>query len=520
MKKYFLLFVLALAASAMQAQNSELYSLMYLDKPPGCFYNIEGLMQQRDGDLILNTFVYEDTGDYWGIPLGSMIFKISPTALTITDSLFIADTTSWCLSMQNPYSEGNIRVNIEYHEDCDSCFLRIGHFPENDLHTNPEEDIITPLCEGYPVNGWFSCMVDCRGDLILQYLMGIDNNWRYNHYVARFGVDGTLKYQTLLHENVDSQGIGCLHVLKESPLKYYGWNFAETYDQGCQNLIVYVSDSLFNSSPMIINSLLSEQAIDPYHSVYEHLKIDGDTDVIPVGGDNILVAAEYKKDTTSHPMTADYGVAVAKYDIRTMQPKGYIVFNDYGHYYNAGTGCMSLKMMSDSTVYLLYKEEGYPDESVIVVKMDTDLNVKWTRLCKTNNLNIQPIFGHSILYKDELGEEEGIAWVGGGLDTSTNRSGLVFFLLNHDGTVDINESGIEVRPYAYYPNPARDQLHMEFSPDVQPAQVELYDLQGRLVRTQSKAFGNIDMSQLPAGTYTMRVIMEDGMTYSDKVVKE
>ena len=49
---------------------------------------------------------------------------------------------------------------------------------------------------------------------------------------------------------------------------------------------------------------------------------------------------------------------------------------------------------------------------------------------------------------------------------------------------------------------------------------ELYDLQGRLVRTQNKAFRNIDMSQLPTGTYTMRVIMEDGMTYSDKVVKE
>ncbi len=53
-----------------------------------------------------------------------------------------------------------------------------------------------------------------------------------------------------------------------------------------------------------------------------------------------------------------------------------------------------------------------------------------------------------------------------------------------------------------------------------PAQVELYDLQGRLVRTQSKSFESIDTSQLPAGTYTMRVIMENGMAYSDKVVKE
>ena len=77
-----------------------------------------------------------------------------------------------------------------------------------------------------------------------------------------------------------------------------------------------------------------------------------------------------------------------------------------------------------------------------------------------------------------------------------------------------------MRPYTYYPNPVKEQLQMQFSPDVQPAQVELYDLQGRLVRTQRSNFEHIDMSQLPTGTYTMRVTMEDGKSYSDKVVKE
>ena len=89
-----------------------------------------------------------------------------------------------------------------------------------------------------------------------------------------------------------------------------------------------------------------------------------------------------------------------------------------------------------------------------------------------------------------------------------------------DGSLPVPEMEGVVRPYAYYPNPAKEQLHMQFSPDVQPAQVELYDLQGRLVHTQSKAFENINMSQLPAGTYTMRVVMEGGRNYSDKVVKE
>ena len=155
------------------------------------------------------------------------------------------------------------------------------------------------------------------------------------------------------------------------------------------------------------------------------------------------------------------------------------------------------------------------------MKMDTDFNVEWKRFFKTDNIRFVwgiPLFS-PILYEDEQGEEQGVSWAAGGTDAN-NATYLIYFFLNHDGTVSINESGIEVRPYAFYPNPTREQLYMHFSPDVQPKQIELYDLQGRLVRTQSKAFESIHMSQLPTGTYTMRVIMEDGKAYSDKVVKE
>ena len=89
-----------------------------------------------------------------------------------------------------------------------------------------------------------------------------------------------------------------------------------------------------------------------------------------------------------------------------------------------------------------------------------------------------------------------------------------------DGSLSVPEAEKFVRPYAFYPNPAKDQLHMQFSPDVQPAQMELYDLQGRLVCTQSNTFEAIDMSQLPTGTYMLRVTLEDGKVFSDKVTKK
>ena len=148
------------------------------------------------------------------------------------------------------------------------------------------------------------------------------------------------------------------------------------------------------------------------------------------------------------------------------------------------------------------------------------MEVEWKRFCKTDNISLDPPFKlFSGLVEEGPDGMNGVAWIGSGTETNTEERGVVIFYLNHDGTTNENEDVWVVRPYTFYPNPAKDQLYTQFSPDVQPVRVELYDLQGRLVRTQRSAFETIDLSQLPAGTYTMRVIMKDGKTYSDKVVK-
>lgn len=508
MKKHLLLFVFVLAASAMQAQN-EMYNIMYHDTV-GSDAQID-FMQQRDGDLVANMFAYRNIGHYNYVPLGSMFYKVSPNTLVITDSLFLEDSVRYLLNARDPRGEGNIRAKLEYHEDCDSTLLRICRFPDNDLHSNPDEDIVTPLCEGY-VFGGNGSIIDRWGDLIISYAK--EHNMAYDLYLARVGLDGTLKQQALWIEN-NMNGFGYLGVLKESPLTFYQWSCDDSYNT---NLVVFEMDSLFHSNIKIINCILSEEVIDPYHTAYEYVAHTGLTRVIPAGGDDILVAAPYVSDTNFHG-TAEYGVVVAKYDLRTMQPKGYIVFNDNPGGSLGQNKCLDIKMMTDGTVYLLYKENGYPQESIMIVKMDTDLNVEWKRFCKTDNIALWSLT-HPVLFEDEQGVEKGIAWMGGGIMAGHDYYGNIFFQLNHDGPVGLEKYGVEVRPYAFYPNPAKDQLHMSYSPDVQPKQIELYDLQGRLVGSQRSGLERIDMSRLPAGTYTLRVTMEDGKIYSDKMVKE
>ena len=512
MKKYFLLFILAFAASAMQAQNGESYSIMHHNME--YMFNIENFMRQRNGDLIFTTFVTEQPGpgQWMGSDLGDIFYKMSASNFEVMDSVFVEDPNApYYLFAPHPCGEGNIRANFEYHEDCDSTFLRICRFPDDDLNINHEEDILTSVCDGSAFGEYNSHFVDCHGDLIMKYLKHASQG-HYDIYMARLGVDGTLKHQALVFENHYGP-IPKMGVLKESPLKYYQWIGGNE----SEHLSIIVIDSLFCINPIIINRVLSEEVVNPYASIFEYLTFTSATEVIPIGEDDVLVAANYNCDTNFSYEYGERGVAVAKYDLRTTQQKGYVVFNDYPGI-NSSASIMGFRMMPDGTVYLLYKETGYPAESFIAVKMDTNLNVEWKRFFKTNNINILTPLYFPIMYEDDQGEEQGVGWAGyGKIEGETT---LIHFFLNHDGPVGTSETVMEVRPYCFYPNPAKERLHFEYSPDVQPAKVELYDLQGHLVGTQRSNFEDIDVGKLPAGTYTLRITMEDGNIYSDKVLKE
>lgn len=89
-----------------------------------------------------------------------------------------------------------------------------------------------------------------------------------------------------------------------------------------------------------------------------------------------------------------------------------------------------------------------------------------------------------------------------------------------DGTLSVPDLEALVRPYTYFPNPAQNELHLQYTPDATPSQIKLYDLQGRLVRSQRNSLESINLEDLASGTYTMRVILEDGKVFSDKVVKD
>ena len=75
-----------------------------------------------------------------------------------------------------------------------------------------------------------------------------------------------------------------------------------------------------------------------------------------------------------------------------------------------------------------------------------------------------------------------------------------------------------------YPNPAGDLLHIELSV-AEIANVALYDLQGRVVETRHGTSlqgetATVNLQNVPAGVYLLRVRDAEGKKYMRKIVKK
>ena len=110
-----------------------------------------------------------------------------------------------------------------------------------------------------------------------------------------------------------------------------------------------------------------------------------------------------------------------------------------------------------------------------------------------------------------------------------NKDMQVYDLLSY--VLKVDENGYDAigenaesiaRPYFCYPNPAKDIVHIEFSPDVNCQSVEIYTLDGHMVETCHGASlqTTIDISSLNSGVYMLKLRMSDGKEWSERIVKE
>jgi hypothetical protein len=329
--------------------------------------------------------------------------------------------------------------------------------------------------------------------------------------VARIGLDGTIREMTALDNLYLLGGVPhSLAVYNDTPREYSLSDWTVCGSDTC--LVYHVLDSLF---------ALKETVVMDAHEGDIYPVCPGQYASSPkiLGDGTFIQLFQYER----HNITRN-GACLLKYDKTTHECLANAQFESWPIYLDPekmGYPIGMVKTVNDNIYFAYRTNNNISGQSAStkgwlgIAKLDKDLNIIWQRYCLGSATSVGGYL-HNYCHVSQTGD--GFAIIGSILEEETFN--FFYYFIHDEDPEGIPEAEAFLRPYMFYPNPAQDRLHLQYSPDVKPKQIELYDLQGRLVRTQRSAFETIDLSRLPAGTYTMRVVMKDGKTYSDKVVKE
>ena len=497
----FVLLCLALLAS-VQAQTVD----SVICSTGGCNGQSHCVFQLKDGNIVASSILAE-AEQYNITPFGIVLHKFTKDGCLVTDSAILRYNTLPGLYICNaPDGDGYILAELGNADDFSHAYFRMRRFDDN-LVFDTLSDIKVTVHDTLIGFFRYGLQLNPNNDMVLMYSTLDSTGWYFDSvFFALYGLDGTLKQRKQYSiEEMPFINLGYgPGLFSQSPLRYHCWGRCHNASPIINvSLQCFVLDSLFEME--------KQYTIEEPHPLT--LFTNWSERMLGLDGGGFLMACGYGIESTN-PAVAnwlDNGIMVRKYDMESNLLKEVMFHSTVQLAFGIGQ-CLpiGLKRGNDGSVFLAYvTPDPHRDNQVSVIKMDEDLNVIWQRYCLGD---LQPCF--------ELGEmtvldDNSVAIAG----TLFDHNALIYIVV-HDDYDAIEEQGMAVRPYAYWPNPAQDRLHLQYSPDVTPTQIELYDLQGRLVRTQRNGLESLDLQGLSSGTYSMRVTLENGKAFSDKVVKE
>ena len=163
-----------------------------------------------------------------------------------------------------------------------------------------------------------------------------------------------------------------------------------------------------------------------------------------------------------------------------------------------------------------YSTGSIAPSTLTISKFDRELNLIWRRYINKN----ENFYDINVIQATE----DGGCIINGIFSKSESYYNFYSYVhkFDADGYDSVDEAESIARPYLCYPNPAKDNLYIELSPDVKCQSVEIYDIDGRLVETfpETSPQTTIDISGLHAGMYIVKLRMANGKEYEEKIVKK
>ena len=288
-----------------------------------------------------------------------------------------------------------------------------------------------------------------------------------------------------------SQGFG---LFEESPRVYYKvGGYIGTNNSHPWPLIAYFFDE---------DLILTDTVIYKYIDENTYFDWAGHEHFVPFETETYLMAAQI------HHPDGVYRASLVKYD----KENNPLIVKGVESSTTTGSPIKTVVVDENTVYHAFLVHQGYSSSAVGLVRLDNELNNLWNITLSGGQSN----YAYGQCLKALQNGDVAIA-----LFTTFGYSGDHFHLyIIHDSYDSTLERPTTECPFTLYPNPVKDLLSLNFTASIEPESVELINLQSQTISKASNSLKTIDMSALSSGVYMLRVILKDGTSYYEKIVKE
>ena len=485
MKRYILMIIVASFILNASAQNYNIWH-HHGNYPVSQCYDI---IEMSDGNLVVKEAVFDDDLN----DIGFNLYKITPDG-ELLDSLFVEDLFINSLSpmLRDPENAGSNIMTSFYTDDNDDNYYKAVYFTDNLEITN---ELVVELPEDCPLPGRF--IIDSNNDIICRARIN-SSTFRF----LRVGLDGSVKKMS--EPLAVPSGVNFyehpLFVLSTEPLRYgyvtYGPDIiVEIYDEDFHQLSKTIIKSF---DGWVMNGGGNYNVAGNGNGCYfitipVFKQVSGGLMVVKINSDNEILATFLWGENT----VGDYPRSSLVNKNLVVTENGVYVVWTLKKIVNSGNGSKT---------------------SLIVTRFDIDLNHAWEEY--TLDVFNGGLFGNYGLTSLSNGGVALSGWLTA--DNSGYYESKDIYAVVFDNYLSTDEISFSETPFVCYPNPAKDVVNISFAENSTCNSVDIYALDGRLVKTCHGASLQtaIDISSLNAGVYVMKLRMSDGKEFSERIVKK
>ena len=484
MKKLFTTIIILLLALSASAQNFNVWEHPGNDGNTHQCYNI---IEMSDGNFLVDDDVFDENGN----DIGMNLFKITPEGVAI-DSSFIPGSMfrihGGCPKLRNPFDDNSNILTTFYRQD------DVSHFKA--LYINDNLEIVNEIDTELDISGTigtdFRAFINHNNDIVIH---GCDSDTTERFIVL--GLDGTTK---LVSQSIEKKHYMLAQrpffMINKSPV-CYGFITCRRTSSG-DWVYIEVYDEEFNRiEEHKINTASQYTYVSYYAHMYGSYLDEG----------HFLLTAPASDQYNNH-----FNVLV-KFD-NNFQVVEKFTFGDSSSDYLMKK---NIAATDDGRIYVVWVDQvGSYERNLIIDCLDFDLNLQDESRC----LSILHIVNSGLAVRSN----GGLALCGWGYksDAYYYESSYIYAVVFNE-YFSTSEIAASAKTFLCYPNPAKDIVHIELSENSDCQSIEIYSLDGRLVKTHhgtSLQPSTINIANLTPGLYLIKVSMSDGKEFTERIVKE